>query len=92
MSDWNIPGSVSELFANGSASYSICDPGYPGDNVYGMRLFLDSVGVPSDMIELDDGTQVTLFDGQKRLVIDSGGLGDFHRHGFDVTEVNGITC
>lgn len=37
------------------------------------------------MSECHDGTQVTLFDGETRIVIDSGGLGDFHLHGYDVT-------
>lgn len=35
--------------------------------------------------ECDDGTQVTLFNGKRRIVIDSGGLGDFPLHGYDVT-------
>jgi len=85
---YNIPGSVEELFANGESNYSITDPDEPGDNIFAMGLFLECVGVPGEMVELDDGTQVTLFDGKTRLVIDSGGLGDFHLHGFDVTVVN----
>lgn len=92
MTVWDIPADTDELFANGSANYSICDRGYPGDNVYGMRLFLESVGVPPEMIELDDGTQVTLSGGQKRLVVDCGGLGDFHKHGFCVTELQAGQC
>lgn len=52
-----------------------------------MQLFLELVEVPEEMIECDDGTQVTLFDGTTRLVIDSGGLGDFHLHGYDVTVI-----
>jgi len=85
MSEYNIPDNVQELFANGECSYSIIDPDQPGDNIFSLRLFLECVGVPSEMIEEDLGTQVTLCDGTKRIVIDSGGLGDFHRHGYDVT-------
>lgn len=87
MSEYNIPESVEELFANGEQSYSISDIDQPGSNVFGMLLFLGCVGVPTDMIEDNQGTQVTLFDGTKRIVIDSGGLGDFHLHGFDVSVV-----
>lgn len=32
---------------------------------------------------------VTLFDGKRRIVIDSGGLGDFHLHGYNVTVLVG---
>jgi hypothetical protein len=85
MSDWNIPASVSELFSNGECSYHIKDREQEGDNIFSMNLFLDCVGVPEDMIECHDGTQVTLFDGETRIVIDSGGLGDFYSHGYDVT-------
>lgn len=85
---YNIPESVEELFSNGNHSYSITDPEQSGDNIFSMNLFLDYVGVPSEMIELDDGTQVTLFDGDRRIVIDAGGLGDFHLHGYDVTIID----
>ena len=53
--------------------------------IFSMNLFLKCVDVPSEMIECHDGTQVTLFDGKTRIVIDSGGLGDFHLHGYEVT-------
>jgi len=82
---YDIPESVKELFANGESSYSITDPYQSGDNIFAMNLFLECVGVPDEMIVIDDGTQVTLKNGDKRIVIDSGGLGDFHLHGFDVT-------
>ena len=84
---YDIPETVEELFSNGEAAYSITDPEQPGDNIFAMRLFLDLVGVPDGFIEIDDGTQVTVFDGETRLVIDSGGLGDFHLHGFTTTVV-----
>lgn len=82
---YDIPESVAELFANGEASYRITDPEQSGDNIFALRLFLDLVGVPSEMVECDDWTQVTLFNGVRRIAIDSGGLGDFHLHGYDVT-------
>jgi len=85
MRDYDIPGSASELFANGERSYHIIDPDQVGDNTFAMRLFVEQVGIPASMIETDDGTQVTLSDGNTRIVIDSGGLGDFDRHGYDVT-------
>lgn len=50
-----------------------------------MGLFLDYVGVPVEMVDEDYGTQVTLNNGLRRIVIDSGGLGDFHLHGFEVS-------
>lgn len=82
---YEIPGSVEELFNNGEQSYSITDPNQSGDNIFAMNLFLECVGVPAEMVECDYGTQVTLFNGEQRIVIDSGGLGDFHLHGYDVT-------
>lgn len=88
MSEWAIPGDADELFANGGDhSYEIRDRDYPCDNVESMRLFLDAVGITADMVEIDGGTQVVITDGTKRLRIDSGGLGDFHLHGFDVTDI-----
>ena len=85
MTDYSIPENTVELFANGERSYHIKDPAEAGDNIFAMNLFLEFVGVPSEMIECHEGTQVTLFDGETRLVIDSGGLGDFHLHGYEVT-------
>ena len=81
---YDIPESIEELFANGEQSYTITDPEQSGDNIFGMALFLECLDVPEEMIEVDDGTQVTLFNGKKRIVINSGGIGDFHLHGFDV--------
>jgi len=85
MSEYNIPSDTKELFENGESQYNITDRDQSGDNIFAMTLFLESVGVPDNMIEVDDGTQVVLFDGEKRIVIDSGGLGDFHLHGYDVS-------
>lgn len=84
MRDWSIPGSVEELFSNGPTQYHIIDPDYSGDNVYAMRLFIESVeGLAAHVVE-DEGTQIVVAKDGVSLVIDSGGLGDFDRHGFDV--------
>ena len=88
MSLYEIPGSVQELFDNGEEQYRIIDPEQDRDNISALRLFLELVGVPDDMIECDDETQVTLFNGEKRIVIDSGGLGDFFSHGYEVTVID----
>lgn len=84
---YNIPCTVKELFDNGEAQYSITDPDQSGDNIFAMELFVDCVDIPDEMIEEDEGTQVILFNGEKRLVIDSGGLGDFHLHGYNVSVI-----
>ena len=90
MTEYDIPDNVQQLFANGERSYCIKDYDQQGDNIFAMRLFMECVGVPAEMVERDDGTQVTLFDGETRLIIDSGGLGDFHLHGYDVTVLANI--
>lgn len=83
-----IPESVDELFKNGNATYYINDPDLSGDNVYAMKLFIDMVEIPDEMIKLNDGTQIFVSDGKTTLQVDSGGLGNFHLHGYDVTVVN----
>lgn len=85
MNDWNLPKDVNELFANVPTSYHIIDHDYSGDNIYAMSLFVDNVTGLGDFITLDDGTQITATKDGKTIVIDSGGLGDFHMHGYDVT-------
>lgn len=81
---WNIPNSVEELFANGNAQYSITAPEFPGDNNYRMTLFIDCVDDLFTYVVEDYGTQVIVHKDGVTLQIDSGGLGDFHLHGFDV--------
>lgn len=84
-----IPGSLSELFDNGESSYRIIDysSDMEMDNVQSMQYFLDAIGVCSDDIVSDGGTQVVLkCEGYEQdMVVDSRGLGDFFSHGFDVT-------
>ena len=84
-SRYYIPADVDELFTNGKAQYEIYDWDQAGDNVFAINLFLECVNVPDEMIEECEGTQVILNDGVTRLCIDSGGLGDFYHHGYDVT-------
>jgi hypothetical protein len=83
---WEIPSGLNELFDNVPAQYSIIDSDYSGDNVYAMNLFVDSIEGLGSCIIIDDGTQVVAERNGKKIVIDSGGLGDFDRHGYDVTE------
>ena len=57
------------------------------DNNQSMQFFLDCIGATEDNIDVDDGTQVVVKhpDFDHKLVIDSGGLGDFYSHGYNVT-------
>lgn len=84
-SEYNLPEDIDALFQNVPESYHIFDRDHPGDNIFAMNLFLDCIGVPVEMVEEDYGTQVTLNNGHKRIVIDSGGRGDFHLHGYEVS-------
>lgn len=95
---YEIPNSVKEMFEQGENSYRIIDYSIQEmDNIQSMQHFLDCIGATSDNIETDDGTQVVIIhpDFDHKLVIDSGGLGDFYSHGYDVTlysETVSSTC
>jgi hypothetical protein len=85
---YDVPSSMDELFERGENSYRIIDYTIEEmDNIQSMCYFLDYIGAVGDNIEVDDGTQVVIvhpgFD--YKLVIDSGGLGDFYSHGYDVS-------
>ena len=85
---YEIPNSVKEMFEQGENSYRIIDYSIQEmDNIQSMQYFLEHIGATSDNIEVDDGTQVVIIhpDFGHKLVIDSGGLGDFYSHGYDVT-------
>lgn len=87
---YEIPGSVKELFTDES-SYRIIDrDAGEMDNIEAMRYFIESVGISSDHILLDDGTQVHFWHPEfsYHIVIDSSGLGDFYSHDYDVTRVD----
>lgn len=92
MTIYEIPDDIDTIFKevnenDGSMSYRIIDygDGMSMDNNESMQYFLDCVDVHSDSIEEDLGTQITLSHSayNKRIIIDSGGLGDFFSHGFD---------
>ncbi len=95
---YEIPNSVKEMFEQGENSYRIIDYSIQEmDNIQSMQHFLDCIGVTSDNVEVDDGTQIVIVhpDFDHKLVIDSGGLGDFYSHGYDVTlysETNSSAC
>ena len=85
---YEIPNSVKEMFEQGENSYRIIDYSINGmDNNQSMQYFLDCIGATIDNIKTDDGTQVVIIhpDFDHKLVIDSGGLGDFYSHGYDIT-------
>jgi hypothetical protein len=85
---YEIPNSVKEMFEQGENSYRIIDYSIQEmDNIQSMQHFLDCTGATTDNIETYDGTQVVVIhpDFDHKLVIDSGGLGDFYSHGYDVT-------
>jgi hypothetical protein len=90
---YEVPNSVQELFEQGEASYRIIDYTIQEmDNNQSMQFFLDYIGATSENIEVDDGTQVIIKhpDFNHKLVIDSGGLGDFNSHGYDVTLLEAV--
>ena len=85
---YEIPNSVKEMFEQGENSYRIIDYSIQEmDNIQSMQYFLDWIAAITENIETDDGTQVVIIhpDFDHKLVIDSGGLGDFYSHGYGVT-------
>lgn len=91
MEIYEIPDSVKDMFERGESSYRIIDYSIIGmDNNQSMQYFLSCIGATTCNIYEDCGTQVIMChqDFDNKLVIDSGGLGDFYSHGFDVTFYN----
>lgn len=89
---YEVPDNLTRLFqdvldGSGHTSYQIINytDGMDMDNNESMSHFLETVDIPEDAIVEDEGTQVVLShpDYEKKIVIDSGGLGDFFSHGFD---------
>lgn len=89
---YEIPDSVTDLFKevmenDGGMSYRIINysEGMSMDNNDALVHFVESVDISEEFIEEDLGTQLTLIhpDFEKKIIIDSGGLGDFFSHGFD---------
>ncbi len=90
---YEIPNSVKEMFEQGENSYRIIDYSINEmDNNQSMQHFLDCICATSENIDTDDGTQVVVKhqDFEHKLVIDSGGLGDFYSHGYDVTLLEAV--
>lgn len=89
MKIYEIPGRIEDLFLEAPNSYRIIDysPNMEMDNIQSMHYFIDCVGINDNFILEDYGTQLILqhpvFD--YKVVIDSGGLGDFCSHGYEVT-------
>ena len=85
---YDIPDNISDLFVNGEREYSIVDYTIGEmDNQQSMVYFVETVGIPSEQIVGDWGTQVEIKhpDFKHHLFIDSGGLGDFFSHSFVVS-------
>lgn len=89
---YEVPGSIDELFAeveenDGSMLYRIINynDGMEMDNNEAMEHFVETVSISENAIEEDLGTQITIAhpNYEKRIVINSGGLGDFFSHGFE---------
>ena len=89
---YEIPNNLTQMFKDfekGETSYRIInyDRDMEMDNNQSMNYFIECVGIPEDNIEDDYGTQIVVVheDYNFRIVIDSGGLGDFFSHGFDMS-------
>lgn len=94
MSDYNIPNNIQELFTevlqHNNIHYHIHDHNQPGDNIYGMDLFLNCLDITDEDIAFYDGTQVFLSHNHHTIQIDSSGGGDFHLHEYDIKVVDPI--
>jgi hypothetical protein len=85
---YEIPNSVKDLFQQGENTYRIIDYSIQEmDNIDSMSHFLECIDASDDDIYTNDGTQMVMIhpDFDHKLVIDSGGLGDFYSHGYNVT-------
>lgn len=85
---YEVPEMVKQMFSDAPTSYRIIDysDNMEMDNIQSMQYFLNYIEFPSEDILEDYGTQVILQhpDFDFKICIDSGGLGDFFSHGFDV--------
>lgn len=87
MAIYEIPNDVLDMFKQGENSYRIIDYTIKDmDNIESMEFFLECIGANDSNIDSCFGTQVIMKhpDFDYKLVIDSGGLGDFFSHGYDV--------
>lgn len=92
MTIYEIPYDIETIFKevdenDGNMSYRIIDYGDEMymDNNESMQYFINCVELSPDSIEEDLGTQIVLGHSgySRRIIVDSGGLGDFFSHGFD---------
>ena len=91
MPDYCLPEDLDELFRTGPTQWYAREyvPEMEMDNVQAMAWFMDVVGISDgDCIAIED-TQIVVRSPAHpfTLCIDSGGLGDFFSHGFDVSIV-----
>jgi len=93
---YEIPNSINQMFyefAHGERSYRIINENdnMSMDNNQSMQHFIECVGIPTENIEYDEGTQIVVSneDYNFKIVIDASGLGDFYSHGFDMSRYEG---
>lgn len=91
---YEIPDDVKTMFdefVEGIDFYRIInyEDGMDMDNNQSMQHFLECISVADDNIVDDAGTQVIIQhkDYDFKLVIDSGGLGDFFSHKYEVSKL-----
>lgn len=89
---YEIPNSITQLFFefdHGETSYRIINynDNMSMDNNQSMEHFIEAAGIPNENIENNEGTQIVVSheDYNYKIVIDSGGLGDFYSHGFGMS-------
>jgi hypothetical protein len=87
---YEIPSSIIQLFyefEHGESSYKIINENISMDNNESMQHFIDCVGIPTENIENNQGTQIVLShkDYNYKIVVDAGGLGDFYSNCFDMS-------
>ena len=91
MSSYNMPKSLDEIFLVGETQWTACsyEPDMDMNNVASLTWFMETVGISEgDCVEVED-TQIIVEHPNYpyMLRIDSGGLGDFFSHCFDVSIV-----
>ena len=89
MDGYFLPKDIDELFNSGETQWYVIDhdPYMDMDNVRSLEFFLDAVGISEDDCVVTEDTQVILKHNGRYMCVDSGGLGDFFSHSFDVHEV-----
>lgn len=82
----NVFPGLHELFKGGEVTYYF-DTEDGLDNIESMKFFLNEVGIPNDLISLNDGTQVILKHPKYSysLILNSSGNGDEFSHIVEVT-------